>query len=213
MKLFSIYSLIAVAISQTITPSWTPSATPMGSSMLTYSLTFPNSDPMKAVRAEYLEYLITAIACSANVPAELVYISYVRAPNVTNRLRRLQVPSSPNMLVAIYYLSPRPAKPTDIYFRPYVSIISSSSASASSILVGNSNGTIQGSTSLPTISTGGIVGIVIGLIATTALVAGAYAFYSNYRQPKPVQKMHVQNSHKAPKIAWMSTPIRPTAGI
>lgn len=194
---------------------------------------------MKAVRAEYLEYLITAIACSANVPAELVYISYVRAngnivsfkepphttiglvqncatlptPNVTNRFRRLQVPSSPNMLVAIYYLSPRPAKPTDIYFRPYVSIISSSSASASSILVGNSNGTIQGSTSLPTISTGGIVGIVIGLIATTALVAGAYAFYSNYRQPKPVQKMHVQNSHKAPKIAWMSTPIRPTAGI
>ena len=225
MRFILLFSIIASSFAQTPTPT----TTPMGSSMLTYSLSFPNSDPVLAMKPDRLAYLITAIACSANVPIELVFISYVRAngnyvaftqaphnttglvPNCANLaeprlLRGLQVVATSNMLVVIYYLSPRAAHPTDLYFQKYASSITGTSSSGY-IVNSNASG-LSGTSSIVSVSTGGIVGIVIGVIAAATLAIGAFVLYSKRTQVQPPQKTktHPPNSTK---IKWMSAPIRP----
>jgi len=222
---------LATVNAQSQTPTWTPSATPMGTSMLTYALRFPNSDPGSAVRPDHLAYLITAIACSANVPIELVFISYIRANdnyvafkqaqhNTTGlvqgcatlaaprSLRSLQIVATPNMLVMIYYLSPRAANPTDSYFQAYASVIAGSAAPAT--LDANSNGPGSGSVSgsgsgSSSISTGAIVGIVMGALAATALAAGAFALYAKRRRHSYPPPLPLPTA--TTKIKWMNSPI------
>jgi len=231
-RIFLLSLAFATSKSQTQTPTptltWTPTATPMGSSMQTYPLRFPNSDPGSAVRADHLAYLITAIACSANVPIELVFISYIRAndnyvsfkqathnttglvqgcatlaaPRSRRALRSLQLVATPNMLVMIYYLSPRAANPSDSYFQAYASVIAGSAAPATidATSAGSGSGSGSGASS---ISTGGIVGIVMGIVAAvTGLACGAFILYANRRRqskppPPPVKT----------QLKWMNSPI------
>ena len=179
-------------LSPTLLRTRTPTLTPMGSSMFAYPLSFPNSDPAVVAHPDRLVYIMTAVACAANVSAELVYISYIRADynvvtfegprhsriglveNCTSLMPPISnVIATKSMLVKIYYLSPRPANPTDIVFRNYAA------ATGSPIIVGYSTA----SSVLPTggtissLSAGDIVGIVGGVIAAASLIALAYAFY------------------------------------
>lgn len=199
--------------SPTLTKTPTPTTTPMGSPMFTYSLKFPNSDPAAAMRADRLAYLIKAIACSANVPVELVYISYVRADykyvafkqethTITGlvqncatlsisstSLRGLQfvVSTSSNALLEIYYLAPRSANPVDPLFQVYASaVLASASASASGS--GNFTDSFQGQgQNTNGISGGGIAGLVIGILASLALATLTLVYYVKRRRVTPVQ--------------------------
>jgi len=190
--------------------------------MQTYSLTFPNSDPITAVRPDRLAYLITAIACSAKVPVELVYISYIRANgsavnfvqpphNVTGvptactpslRARRLQIVATPNMLVTIYYISPAPANPSDAVIQNYAASITGSAAPPPGPLANNSG--VSGlSTATPTStvpSAGAIVGIACGVAGVALLAAGMYTLYINRQPKRPISKSKTvtTNAH------WMS---------
>jgi len=195
----------------------------MGSTMLTYSLTFPNSDPIIAVRPANLAYLITAIACSANVPLELIYISYIRANgsvvnfvqpphNVTGFVkncspasvvfrRNLQVVATSNMLVVIYYLSPSPANPSDPMFQLYASSIQGT-APTSGLNTSNSNSNINSNS--PGITSGGIAGIIVGVTAVVGIAAGLYAFYVNRSPPRrPISKS--SSVVTGPPPHWMAT--------
>jgi hypothetical protein len=190
MKSFLSVLLLVPVFGQT--PLLSPTPTPMGSSMFAYPLSFPNSDPAVVAHPDRLVYFMNAVACAANVSAELVYISYIRAdynivtfegpPHDTLGLVKncsslmppiSNVIASKSMLVRIYYTSPRPANPNDIVFRNYAA------ATGSPITVGYSTE----SSVLPTggitssLSAGDIVGIVGGVIAAASLIALAYAFY------------------------------------
>ena len=183
--------------------------------MQTYSLTFPNSDPSAAVRPDRLAYLITAIACSAKVPVELVYISYIRAngnvvsfvqpphvatgvptnciPTLRGRMRELQIVVTPSMNVAIYYLSPAPATPTDPVFQNYAAAIQGSAASAPAPIAPLGNVSGAPAPVYPetvNITSGGIVGIVLGVSAAAMLAAGAYTIYLNSRK-RPITRSSV----------------------
>jgi len=199
MKIILLFTLITLTEAQNASPTQNPSSTititptptPMGSSMFTYSLTFPNSNPAAAMRADRIAYLIKAIACSANVPVELVYISHVRADYnyvafkqethtttglVQNcatlspsSLRGLQfvVSTSSNALLEIYYLSPRKANPADPLFQVYASAAAASASSSGSS--GNFTNSLQGQgqnqgQGQQSISGGGVAGLVIGIL-------------------------------------------------
>ena len=177
--------------------------------MFSYPLTFPNSDPALAMRMDNLAYLVTAIACSANVPAELVWISYVRAdekyvgfsepPHTTVGLvencsslappLRSQNISTVSMRVVIYYLSPKAAKPSDAYFYMYAGAISSLPGSSSYGSGSSGFPGFPGSSGFPSespnISAGGIVGIVLGVLTALGLVAGL--FWWKRRKETPVK--------------------------
>jgi hypothetical protein len=214
MKIILLFALIAQAQAQSPSPTQnpsptftnTPTTTPMGSPMFTYSLTFPNSNPFAAMRADRIAYLIKAIACSANVPVELVYISYVRADynyvafkqethtttgliqncatlSITPSLRGLQfiVSTSSNALLEIYYLSPRRANPADPLFQVYASAILASASSASSgnfteLMQGQGQGQGQNQ-GQNGISGGGVAGLVIGLLAALGVISLATLVY------------------------------------
>jgi hypothetical protein len=131
----------------------------------------------------------------------------------TPSLRGLQVAATTNMLVGIYYLAPRAANPADPLFQPYAAVINSAAvaAAAATSLLGNSSGSAaaaaaaasgQGQGQGQSLSTGGIVGIVLGVIVAATLIAAAAA-YANRRQPQPT-KTHLTSSNK---LAWMSSPI------
>jgi len=193
----------------------------MGSPVFLYSLTFPNSDPAAAVRPDRLAYLINAIACSAKVPIELVFISYIRANDAavnfiqpskpftgipTNcaaitspslRGRQLQLVATPSMLVAVHYGSPAPANPADPVFQSYTASIQGTAgatpinAPSGNLSAGGSPaGSPGGSPVYPekmNISSGGIVGIIMGIVAASVLVAVAYSFYLNRRR-RPISR-------------------------
>ena len=221
MKTILLFALLVSVKTQTQTPSpsptltKTPTTTPMGSSMFTYSLKFPNSDPAAAMRADRLAYLIKAIACSANVQVELVFISHVRADynyvafkqethtvtglvqncatlSISSSLRGLQfvVSTSSNALLEIYYASPRPAKQTDPLFQPYASaILATVSASASvSPKYGNFTNSLQRQgQETNSMSGGDIAGLVIGLLSALVLATLALVYYIKLRKVTPVQ--------------------------
>jgi hypothetical protein len=197
--------------------------------MQTYSLTFPNSDPGAAVRPDRLAYLITAIACSAKVPVELVYISYILAngnvvsfvqpphtatgvptnciPTLRGRmreLRELQIVATPSMNVAIYYLSPAPATPTDPVFQNYAAAIQGSAGSAPAPIAPLGNVSGAPAPVYPeklNITAGGIVGIVLGVTAAAMLAAGAYMVYLNRRR-KPISRSSVVST----ETRWSNLP-------
>jgi hypothetical protein len=205
--------------------------------MQTYSLTFPNSDPAAAVRPDRLAYLVTAIACSARVPVELVYISYVRAngnmvnfvqpPKTTTgiptncvpalrgrQLRELQIVATPNMNVAVYYLSPAPARPTDAVFQSYIAAIQGSAGSAGATMapLGNASAASAGSAASAAapvypdkmnLSAGGIIGIVVGIAAAAILAGGMYAIYLNRRR-KPISRSSVVST----ETRWSNLPAK-----
>ena len=164
------------------------------------------------MRADRLAYLIKAIACSANVPIELVFISHVRADHnyvafkqethtttglvqncatlsITAALRGLQfvVSTSSNALLEIYYLSPRRANPADPLFLPYASAILASVSGSSSGFSGNSTDSQQSQG----ISGGGIAGIVLGVLATASLFICLYLFCFRTKK-QPVLPMQIQ---------------------
>jgi len=233
----------ATAAPQTMRPSATgtvrmsasPSATGMGSSMLTYSLSFPNSDPAAAVRPDRLGYLVNAIACSAKVPIELVFISYVRAngalvpfveppknstgvptncatiksPSLRGR-RQLQLVATPSMLVSIHYLSPAPATSTDPVFQSYSASIQGSTGGSTPIYAQPPLGNVSGAPAAVypdklNLSAGGIVGIALGLTAATLLAAGAYSIYLN-RRKRPISR----SSIVVTETRWSSLPKKAT---
>ena len=218
MKTILLFALLVTVKTQSPSqnPSPTPTTTPLGSPMFTYSLKFPNSDPAAAMRADRIAYLIKAIACSANVPVELVFISHVRADynyvafkqethTVTglvqncatlsispSSLRGLQfeVSTSSNALLEIYYLSPRRANPADPLFQVYASAaLATVSASASaSPKYGNFTDSLQGQ-EINSMSGGGIAGLVIGLLLSLALIAlAALAYIKRSRKQAQAQK-------------------------
>jgi len=181
-----------------------------------YSLTFPNSNPIAAVIPANLAYLITAIACSAKVPAGLVYISQIHANgaavnfvqpphtvagvpknctaiSVRNRQLPAVVVATPNMLVVVNYVSPAPANQTDAVFQSFTESIRGSAAPAAPPTpASNSDGVI---------STRSISGIVMGIIAAIAVAVGLYAMYTSRDQhPKrPISQstVVVQGPHWA----------------
>jgi hypothetical protein len=182
--------------------------------MQTYSLTFANSDPSAAVRPDRLAYLVKAIACSAKVPIELVYISYIRAngaivnflqptKNATGiptncggsplrlRGRQLQLVATPSMTVAVYYLSPAPATSTDTVFQSYTASIQGSTG-ATPINAPSGSGNLSESSAAVypermNLSAGGVVGIIVGIAAAAVLAGAVYAVYLNRRR-KPISR-------------------------
>ena len=208
MKSFLSILLLTTALAQTPTLSLSPTTTPMGSPMFAYPLSFPNSDPAVVAHPDRLVYIMTAVACAANVSAELVYISYIRADNkivtfegpphnaigfVENCTSLmppvLNVVASRSMLVKVYYLSPRPANPNNIVFRNYAV------ATASPIVVGYyTEVTPAGNIVVESLPAGGIVGIVGGVIAAAGLAALVYAFCFYRNKPRqPVTNAIVVN--------------------
>jgi len=244
MKSILLFTLIALIEAQNASqspsptqnpsPTGTPTPTPIGSPMFAYVLTFPKSNPFAAMRADRLAYLIKAIACSANVPVELVYISHVRADynyvafkqethtttgliqncatlTITPSLRGLQftVSTSSNALLEIYYLSPRRANPADLLFQPYASaILASESGSLSS---GNLTESMQGQNQgqgqgNQSISGGGIAGIVLGVLATVSFSICLYLMC--FRTKKQPIQIHVpRNSlHEFKRVKKVTLP-------
>ena len=214
-------------IASTATATATATPTGQGTSMLTYSLTFANSDPSAAVRPDRLAYLVKAIACSARVPIELVYISYIRAngaivnflqpvKNATGiptncgsplrlRGRQLQLVASPSMTVAVYYLSPAPARSTDAVFQSYTAAIQGSTA-ATPINAPSGSGNLSDSSAAVypekmNLSAGGVVGIVVGIAAAAVLAGGMYAVYLNRRR-KPISR----SSSVSTETRWSNLP-------
>lgn len=211
----------------TIAATATPTPTGQGTSMQTYSLTFANSDPSAAVRPDRLAYLVNAIACSARVPIELVYISYIRAngaivnflqptKNATGiptncgsplrlRGRQLQIVATPSMTVAVYYLSPAPARSTDTVFQSYTAAIQGSTA-ATPINAPSGSGNLSDSSAAIyperlNLSAGGVVGIVVGIAAAAVLAGGLYAVYLNRRR-KPISR----SSSVSTETRWSNLP-------
>lgn len=198
--------------------------------MQTYSLTFANSDPTAAVRPDRLAYLVNAIACSARVPIELVYISYIRAngavvnflqpvKNATGiptncgsplpvrlRGRQLQLVAAPSMTVAVYYLSPAPARSTDAVFQSYTAAIQGSAGGATPINAPSGSGNLSDSSAAVyperlNLSAGGVVGIVVGIAAAAMLAAGLYTVYLNRRR-KPISR----SSSVSTETRWSNLP-------
>jgi hypothetical protein len=205
----------------------------MGTPMLTYSLSFPNSDPTAAVRSDRIVYLVTAIACSAKVPIELVIISYIRANNAavnfvqprhnmtgmvpncnsltppkSSLLRGLQLVATPNMLVDIYYNAPAKATQADAVFQPYASAISGSAAASPPPTAGAPTDSGSAPTSATSISGGAIVGIIGGVAMAAAIIGVGYTFYIN-RNRKPTRRSAVIT--KSPEVQtrpkWTSSPL------
>lgn len=215
-------------IASTATATATATPTGQGTSMLTYSLTFANSDPSAAVRPDRLAYLVKAIACSARVPIELVYISYIRAngaivnflqpvKNATGiptncgsplrlRGRQLQLVASPSMTVAVYYLSPAPARSTDAVFQSYTAAIQGSTGGATPINAPSGSGNLSDSSAAVypekmNLSAGGVVGIVVGIAAAAVLAGGMYSVYLNPRR-KPISR----SSSVSTETRWSNLP-------
>ena len=215
----------------TIASSATATPTGQGSSMQTYSLTFANSDPSAAVRPDRLAYLVKAIACSAKVPIELVYISYIRAngasvnflqpvKNTTGvptncgsplrlRGRQLQLVATPSMTVAVYYLSPAPARSTDAVFQSYTAAIQGSTGTTP-INAPSGTGNLSESSAAVypermNLSAGGVVGIVFGIAAAAILVGAVYAVYLNRRR-KPISRSSVVTT----ETRWTNLPSKTT---
>lgn len=214
----------------TRTPTTTPMGSPMFTYSLTFPNSDP-ATAVRSDNLEYLIKAIACSSNSpielvyiSYVRANGNIVPFTQKRHTTTGLirdcsaaalaasaRGLQVAATTNMLVGIYYLAPRAANPANPLFQPYASVISSAAvaAAAAAALLGNSSGSSTGSSSgqdqspSPSLSTGGIVGIALGLVAATLLVAGAYALYANRRQDRPVKTLPTSS----PKLAWMSSPI------
>jgi hypothetical protein len=110
------------------------------------------------------------------------------------------------MTVAVYYLSPAPARSTDAVFQSYTAAIQGSAGGATPINAPSGSGNLSDSSAAVypermNLSAGGVVGIVFGIAAAAVLAGAVYAIYLNRRR-KPVSRSSVvsTNAH------WMNLP-------